>query len=405
MLGARALASSGMTPTVRHHQVSPQLRRHITTTIASAERWSRPPTTSGPYRRGGVVRARRLSPLLTLRQVVRHSGLDVSVDASDRHRAHGLPDPSRPADLALGVVRSSDERLAPAQPRPRLLQRGEGPSRRQARRDLRGPPVRPALLPRPAQPRSRRRLRDALLTTPSVPAAGIAHANITAPPPASRAGRPLPHPTPTAPPSSSRGTPDHDCCRRRHHFVEHPGNAGRPHAAHRPIASLHRPSGRSKLFLLASLRALHLDQHLRPGALRTNRRRDPHWAHTANRWLERVQADLPIGYYPTGAFPTDKQLAALLIPSPRLAPRLELHPPPTMVLNQLRHFPSPLEELVARTVNTPSTRRSPRLAQLGGTGGRSVNGAACRGGCPRVALSPTEYPLLPLKRCPGQFST
>ena len=52
-------------------------------------------------------------------------------------------------------------------------------------------------------------------------------------------------------------------------FVEHPGNAGRPHAAvNRPIASLHRPSGWSRSYVLASLRALHLDQRLRPGAPR-----------------------------------------------------------------------------------------------------------------------------------------
>jgi len=55
-------------------------------------------------------------------------------------------------------------------------------------------------------------------------------------------------------------------------LVEHPGNAERPHAAaHRPIPSLHRPSGWSRSFVLASLRALHLDQHLRPGALRAKR--------------------------------------------------------------------------------------------------------------------------------------
>src|SRR5215831_12870034 len=49
--------------------------------------------------------------------------------------------------------------------------------------------------------------------------------------------------------------------------VEHPGNAGRPHpAVHRPTTSVHRPSGWSRSFVLAPLRALHLDQHLRPGA-------------------------------------------------------------------------------------------------------------------------------------------
>ena len=55
-------------------------------------------------------------------------------------------------------------------------------------------------------------------------------------------------------------------------FVEHLGNAGRPHAAaDRPITSLHRPSGSSRSFVLASLRALHLDQHLRSGAVRAQR--------------------------------------------------------------------------------------------------------------------------------------
>jgi len=51
-------------------------------------------------------------------------------------------------------------------------------------------------------------------------------------------------------------------------FVEHPGNAGRPHVADRPITTLHRPSGWSRSYVLASLRALHLDQRLRPGAVR-----------------------------------------------------------------------------------------------------------------------------------------
>jgi hypothetical protein len=50
-------------------------------------------------------------------------------------------------------------------------------------------------------------------------------------------------------------------------FVEHPGNAERPRTTTpRPIASMHRLSGWSRSFVLASLRALHLDQRLRPGA-------------------------------------------------------------------------------------------------------------------------------------------
>lgn len=52
-------------------------------------------------------------------------------------------------------------------------------------------------------------------------------------------------------------------------FVEHPGNAVSPHAAADwPIESLHQPSGWSRSFVLAALRALHLDQHHRPGASR-----------------------------------------------------------------------------------------------------------------------------------------
>ena len=40
--------------------------------------------------------------------------------------------PPGTADVAVGAVRSSDRRVAPAQPRPRLLHHREGPSRRQA---------------------------------------------------------------------------------------------------------------------------------------------------------------------------------------------------------------------------------------------------------------------------------
>ena len=65
-------------------------------------------------------------------------------------------------------------------------------------------------------------------------------------------------------------------------FVEHLGNAERPHAAvNRPIASVHRPSGWSRSFVLASLRALHLDQRMRSGALRAKRALTTE-AHTGN---------------------------------------------------------------------------------------------------------------------------
>ena len=54
-------------------------------------------------------------------QVVRHTGLDVTVDSSDRHRGRWAPVPAGSRDAALGAVRGRHERLAPAQPRPRLL--------------------------------------------------------------------------------------------------------------------------------------------------------------------------------------------------------------------------------------------------------------------------------------------
>src|ERR671910_605855 len=116
-------------------------------------------------RRGGVGRARRLPALLAL-------GTGGAPQRVGRQRrllrpASGpwLPDPAGATDVALGAVRSSDERIPPAQPGPRLLHDGERPPRRQARRHRRSPSARSTLLPRAAQPRSRRRLRDGGLTT------------------------------------------------------------------------------------------------------------------------------------------------------------------------------------------------------------------------------------------------
>ena len=178
---------------------------------------------------------------------------------------------------------------------------GEGPSRRQAGRDLGGPSVRPALLSRPAQPRSRRRLRDAgLIATVgsggrdrprqhhgspprSAPATGV--------PASLRAGRPS-NTDATALPAHG-GHPITIVVADDTLFVEHLGNAGRPHAAvNRPIASVHRPSGWSRSFVLASLRALHLDQRLRPGALRAKRALTT-GAHTGNAGSERTHVRIP----------------------------------------------------------------------------------------------------------------
>ena len=56
-------------------------------------------------------------------QVVRHTGLDVTVDASDRRRAGGYLSRQGPPTLRWALFEAAHERLAPAQPRPRLLHR------------------------------------------------------------------------------------------------------------------------------------------------------------------------------------------------------------------------------------------------------------------------------------------
>ena len=99
-------------------------------------------------------------------QVVRHTGFDVTVDHSDRRRASGLPLSPRPRDPALGALRGGKISPAAEQPRPRLLRRGQGRPRRQAGHHLDGPQAGPALLPHPARPRSRGRLRHALSRRP-----------------------------------------------------------------------------------------------------------------------------------------------------------------------------------------------------------------------------------------------
>jgi hypothetical protein len=110
-------------------------------------------------RGGGVVRARRLPSLLPVRTSCpshrpgRDRGL---VRSSSGGWVRSSP---RSADVAVGAVRGGEELVASAQPRPRLLRRGEAAARREDRRDLGGPQVRSALLPRAAQRRSRRGLR------------------------------------------------------------------------------------------------------------------------------------------------------------------------------------------------------------------------------------------------------
>jgi len=200
--------------------------------------------------------------------------------------------PGRAADAALGVVRSGDERVAPAQPGPRLLHHGEGPSRRQAGSDLRGPSARSALLAHLAQPRSRRRVRDAGLISVgsggrdrprqhhgspprSAPATGVP-ASICAGRPSNTDASALP---------AHGGHPITIVVADDTTFVEHPGNAGRPHAAiNRPITSVHRPSDRSRSLVARPrlrLRARHLTNTGGPGAPRAKRTLTT-GAHTGN---------------------------------------------------------------------------------------------------------------------------
>ena len=183
--------------------------------------------------------------------------------------------PARSRDVAVGAVRGRDVRGTHGQSGPRLLHGGQAASRRQVGGDLRRPPARPPLLPPAAPARSRRRLRGAVgavtVADDDGPGRSPQHhgslprsAPATARPAGPRAGRPYNTDATALPTGDTRITivvADDNA------FVEHPGNAGRPQAAvNRPIASVHRPSGWSRSYVLASLRALHLDQHLRPGA-------------------------------------------------------------------------------------------------------------------------------------------
>jgi Transposase IS116/IS110/IS902 family len=205
-------------------------------------------------------------------QVVRHSGLDVTVDASDRRRAGGFLSRQGPQTLRWALYGGSEERVASPQPRPRLLQRRQGASQRQAGHHRDGSQARPPLLPCAACGRPRRRLRAALTTPVEVDGRYC---------PPSHQGSRGQLPQPACPPASvldglqtlmrprshdRGGHPIRDVV-ADDAFVEHPGNAGRPRTIQpRPTASMHRPSGWSRSFVIALLRALHLDQRLRPGA-------------------------------------------------------------------------------------------------------------------------------------------
>ena len=59
------------------------------------------------HRGGHLVRARRLSAFLDARQVVRHAGLDITVDSSDTSPGQRPSDPPRSRDSALGALRAA----------------------------------------------------------------------------------------------------------------------------------------------------------------------------------------------------------------------------------------------------------------------------------------------------------
>ena len=180
---------------------------------------------------------------------------------------------SRTADVALGALRSGEERIASTQPRSRLLRGRERSLERQVGHDLDGPQARSTLLPHTPGGRPQRGLRNALTT--------FVESDGRHRPPTHHGSSRGQLPQPACPPASvldgletltrprthdRGGHPIRDVV-ADDEFVEHPGNAGRPRTIKpRPIASMHRPSAWSRWFVLASLRALHLDQHPRPGA-------------------------------------------------------------------------------------------------------------------------------------------
>ena len=229
-----------------------------------------------------VVRARRLPtlhPLRTSRAPQRPGRHRRPVGSSTRRRVHLPP---RTTDVALGALRSSEERVASTQPRPRLL--------RDVKDHLNGKLATISM----ARKLARRCFHVLRAVDPDVV---YADTLITAVEAGGRHRPPSHHgssrgqlPQPACPPASvldglrtltrprthpRGGHPIRDVV-ADDEFVEHPGNAGRPRTIKpRPIASMHRPSGWSRSYVLASLRALHLDQHLRPGALRTKRALTP----------------------------------------------------------------------------------------------------------------------------------
>ena len=111
-------------------------------------------------------------------QVVRHSGLDVTVDQSDRRRAGGFLSRQGPQTLRWALYEAAKNASHQRSPDHDYYARRQRAPQRQAGHHLDGPQARPALLPRAARGRSRRRLRDTLILLSRL-VVGTAHLHIT----------------------------------------------------------------------------------------------------------------------------------------------------------------------------------------------------------------------------------
>ena len=183
-------------------------------------------------------------------QVVRHSGLDVTVDASDRRRAGGFLSRQGPQTLRWALfeaAKNASHRRSPDHDYYANVKEHLNSKLATISMALRGV-ASPTRVPRAARGRSRDRLRNTLRSFVEV--AGrhrpASHHG------SSRGQLPQPACTPTSvldglrtltrPRSHHRGGhPIRDVV-ADDEFVEHPGNAGRPRTTEpRPIPSMHRP--------------------------------------------------------------------------------------------------------------------------------------------------------------------
>ena len=111
-------------------------------------------------------------------QAVRHTGLDVTVDASDRRRAGGYLSRQGPETLRWALYEAAKNSSHHRSPDHAYYAQGQGPPRRQDRGDLGRPPAGPTLLPRAAQRRPRAGLRHPGLTLLPAATVGTVHLNI-----------------------------------------------------------------------------------------------------------------------------------------------------------------------------------------------------------------------------------